>query len=140
MSSVFTYYFLGELPTFLKDLWMNIWSAGTKVLKRPSPRSENISSAKSCNTDDTKNKATILASWLMEKRNESTFLNLVEEKPAEGYQISIFPVWALFDKQVSTMENQTRVRNLFYHDANSLLYTFSHVLTPASKFACHGAI
>lgn len=48
--------------------------------------------SKKLKTDDTKNKATILASWLMEKKTESTFLNLVEEKPAEGYQISILPV------------------------------------------------
>lgn len=42
------------------------------------------------------------------------------------------------------MENQTRVWNLFYHDASLLpAYCFNHkftnVLTPASKFAGQGS-
>lgn len=55
-----------------------------KVLKRPSPDLK-VYHRQRLKADETKKKAMILASWLM-KNNESTFLNLIEEKLADGYQ------------------------------------------------------
>lgn len=62
-------------------------------LKETVYRSENIHQQK-LKADETKNEATILALWLRGK-NKSTFLILIEGKQAEGYQISMLPLWAL---------------------------------------------
>lgn len=56
--------------------------------------------------EKTKNMATILASWLMEK-NESTFVKAVEEKLAEGYKPAMISVWKLSDQEGNLVELST---------------------------------
>lgn len=67
-----------------------------QVLKRPSVNPQAFRQQK-LKVDQTKYMATTLASWLMEK-GESTDINPIEEKVAEGYKISMFP-GKLFDQQ-----------------------------------------
>ena len=55
-----------------------------ELLKRASDDPRTFQEQKT-KAEKTKNMATILASWLMEKK-ESTFLKAVEKKLAEGYK------------------------------------------------------
>lgn len=73
-----------------------------QVLKRQSPDPQ-IFHQQTLKANETKNKATTLASWLM-KQDKSTLLNRIEVKLAQGYRISMFPVWQLVDRQGNILE------------------------------------
>ena len=68
-----------------------------QVLERPSPDPQ-IFRQQTLKADQTRKTASMLPSWLT-TQDESMFLNRIEVKLAEGYQISMFPVWQLVDRQ-----------------------------------------
>ena len=73
-----------------------------QVLKRPSkdPQIYHQQTEKAIALRKT---ASALASWLM-KQAESTFLNDIEDKLAEGYKISLFHAWRLVDRHENNLE------------------------------------
>lgn len=94
---------LGDCP-LLSSIMDEYLQSRYQVLKRPS-RNLQIFHQQTLKADQTKQTASIVAMWLKE-RDESTFLNCIEVKLAEGYQISMFPVWQLLDKQGNILEER----------------------------------
>lgn len=76
-----------------------------ELLKRAS-NDPKVFQEQKLKAEKTKCMATILASWLMEKK-ESTFLKAVEEKLAEGYKPAMFSVWKLSDQEGNLVELST---------------------------------
>lgn len=76
-----------------------------ELLKRASDDPRTFQERK-MKAEKTKHMATILGSWLTEKK-ESTFLKAVEEKLAEGYKPAILSVWELSDQEGNLMESST---------------------------------
>lgn len=96
---------LGECP-LVSRIMDEYLESRYQVLKRPS-KDPQIFHQQTQTANQTIKTASVLASWLM-KRQESTFLNHIEEKLAEGYKISILPVWRLLDRQRNTLEESLK--------------------------------